>query len=169
MLCLQMAYTQVNDPQQAHYADADNPASVAAGQGVYRSQCARCHGRNLQGQALWQLDDAHRHQRAPAHDASGHTWQHSDEDLYAMVRDGHFPGVARDPTSTMPAYAHVLSDEAMRDVLAFIKSRWGIGLRATQSTLNPAGRGMPAGAELTDWTLPPTCSSTQQTWRMQPR
>jgi len=59
----------------------------------------------------------------------------------------------------------VLTESDTEAVIAFMKSRWGVGLRAAQSTLNPELRGMPAQAADTDWTLPPTCSSTQQRWR----
>jgi mono/diheme cytochrome c family protein len=59
-----------------HFADADNAALVAHGKSVYMGRCASCHGRNLQGQPLWQLKDEFAGRRAPAHDETGHTWQH---------------------------------------------------------------------------------------------
>lgn len=155
--------------QEAHFADADNHTLVLEGQRIYRENCAQCHGRNLQGQALWRLQDEYFGRRAPAHDGTGHSWQHSDEALFVMVRDGRFLAAPLAGVSSMPAFRERLDSDQILAVLAFIKSRWGTGLRIAQSSLNPGFRGMPEGGEALDWTLPPTCSSTQQRWRVQSR
>ena len=76
-----------------HFANADDNTAVLQGKGLYARQCAACHGRSLEGQPLWQVQDQYAHRRAPAHNASGHTWQHSDEDLFYMTKYGRFPGV----------------------------------------------------------------------------
>ncbi len=62
----------------------------------------------------------------------------------------------------MPAFHSALSDRDIVAVLAFIKSRWPVDLRAAQATLNPGFQGMPADAKNADWTLPPNCSATFQ-------
>src|ERR1700736_3736155 len=59
-----------------HFANADDPSTVATGKLLYMRLCASCHGKRLQGQPLWQLEDRYRGQRAPAHDQTGHTWAH---------------------------------------------------------------------------------------------
>jgi mono/diheme cytochrome c family protein len=145
-----------------HFANADDAALVAKGRIVYTGYCASCHGRNLQGQALWQLQDQFVGRRAPAHDATGHTWQHSDENLFAMVKLGRFPDAPKGAVSYMPAFAANLSDGEILAVLAFIKSRWPIGLRASQASLNPGFAGMPADIGTTPWTLPPNCTASFQ-------
>jgi mono/diheme cytochrome c family protein len=147
-----------------HFADADDAVLVAKGHRVYAESCAGCHGRNLQGQALWQLHDRYAARRAPAHDATGHTWQHSDDDLFHMTKFGRFPGTPASTVSYMPAFAAGLSDGDILAVLAFIKSRWPIGLRAAQATLNPGFAGMPANLGSTKWSLPPNCSASFQNW-----
>lgn len=144
------------DAAPAHFANADDAALVARGRLVYMQTCASCHGRNLQGQPLWQLLDGVA--RAPAHDASGHTWQHSDEDLFHITATGRF--MSSQGASHMPAFAAQLSPRDILAALAFIKSRWPIGLRVTQAMLNPNLQGMPAGADKADWTLPPNCKAT---------
>jgi mono/diheme cytochrome c family protein len=146
----------------AHFADAGNSSMVARGKLVYAQTCSSCHGRKLQGQPLWQLIDRYAGQRAPAHDATGHTWQHSDENLFAMTAYGHFPSTPATARSYMPAFHNRLDDRDILAVLAFIKSRWPLGLRAAQAMLNPGFRGMPVGAQNSDWTLPPNCSATFQ-------
>lgn len=152
-------------PAPMHFADAQDVSEVHAGREVYRTRCARCHGRRLEGQALWQLNDRFAHQRAPAHDDTGHTWQHGDEELFQITRSGRLPGMPDDVKSTMPAFAGVLSDEEIVDVLAYIKSRWSLGIRVSQATLNPAFAGMPEGADRVAWTLPPNCTGSLQAWK----
>src|SRR5258707_1196050 len=72
----------VEAQSSVHFANADDPAKVAAGRLIYARRCSSCHGKRLQGQPLWQLQDRYSGRRAPAHDESGHTWGHSDEDLF---------------------------------------------------------------------------------------
>jgi mono/diheme cytochrome c family protein len=152
-------------PGAAHFANADNAAMAAKGHDLYETVCASCHGRNLEGQPLWQLDDQYAHRRAPAHDATGHTWMHSDEALFQMVKTGRFPDWPKNAKSYMPAYGGPLSDGEILAVLAFIKSRWPLGIRVSQAMLNPRLSGMPKGADKVEWTLPPTCTASYQRWK----
>jgi len=153
----------------SHFADADNTAIVSAGWRIYSENCSSCHGRRLQGQALWQLQDQYAGRRAPAHDASGHTWQHSDEALFQMTKFGRFPGTPLILMSHMPAFEQQLSDGDILAVIAFIKSNWPIGLRASQAMLNPGLKGMPANIGDVPWTLPPNCSASFQNWQQSSR
>ena len=147
-------------------ADPGNPALVRAGMLHYKALCAQCHGRNLQGQPLWQMLDADQHRRAPAQDDTGHTWQHSDADLVQMIQLGRFPETPASVVSTMPGFAAVMQGQQILEVIAFIKSRWAIGLRVSQASLNPGFAGMPEGSQGMSWTLPPNCSSSAlQEWR----
>ncbi len=149
----------------AHFANADDATLVAAGRAIYMPTCSSCHGRRLQGQALWQVMDRYAGRRAPAHDASGHTWQHSDEDLFYMTKFGRFPSAPAHAVSFMPAFAGHLSDREILSVLAFIKSSWPVGIRASQAMLNPGWAGMPKDAGKSSWTLPPNCTgSSFQQW-----
>jgi len=150
----------------SHFADADNTVAVLEGQQVYRGHCASCHGRNLEGTFLWQLQDQYAHRRAPAHDASGHSWMHSDEDLFHITKYGRFPGVPKTVKSYMPAFEHRLSDSQILAVMSFIKARWPLGIRVSQSMLNPHFRGLPKDANKVAWTLPPTCTSSYKRWKV---
>jgi mono/diheme cytochrome c family protein len=143
----------------SHFADADDPGSVTLGKTIYMGHCASCHGRNLQGQPLWQLIDEYAGRRAPAHDETGHTWQHSDEDIFRVIKYGRFPSTPAGVISFMPPAEAVLSDREILDVMAFIKARWPIGLRASQAMLNPGRAGMPRRASSQEWLLPPTCNA----------
>jgi mono/diheme cytochrome c family protein len=151
-------------PAVTHFANADDDNLVDAGGAIYSRTCAACHGRQLQGQPLWQFIDKYAGRRAPAHDATGHTWQHSDEDLFHMTKFGRFPSAPPHSVSYMPAFAGYLSDHEILAVIAYIKADWPLGLRASQAMLNPGMAGMPKGADHTSWTLPPNCTGTFQRW-----
>jgi mono/diheme cytochrome c family protein len=166
--CLALAVTaaavRAGEAAQPHFADADNDALTAHGGEIYGQYCAGCHGRRLQGQALWQLRDQYLGRRAPPHDSTGHTWQHADDDLFLMTKYGRFPQAPKDVVSFMPAFEKSLSDDDIIAVIAFIKSRWPTGIRASQSMLNPGFKGMPKDADKVDWTLPPNCTASFQRW-----
>jgi len=143
-----------------HLADAGDNAEVELGRHSYRLYCASCHGRALQGQALWQLSDKDAHKRAPAHDESGHTWQHSDEALFHITKYGRFDSTPQDRATRMPAFKDRLTDDQILAIIAFIKRSWPIGLRASQAMLNPGYAGMPPEASRVAWKFPPTCRAT---------
>jgi mono/diheme cytochrome c family protein len=60
---------------------------------------------------------------APPHDASGHTWHHSDTKLRLMV-EGGMAALVPGYESDMPAFRDILSPEEIGAVLAYIKSTW---------------------------------------------
>lgn len=148
--------------QAAHFADPENAALVQQGKVLYARSCASCHGRRLQGQLLWQVRDAFAGRRAPAHDQTGHTWQHSDEDLFQMVKQGRFPTTPSSVKSYMPAYAGTLDDTQILATIAYIKATWPLGLRVSQALLNPGYMGLPPDADQVEWRLPPTCQAALQ-------
>lgn len=150
----------------SHFADADDVEKVKAGKVLYARHCASCHGRQRQGQPLWQLQDQFAGRRAPAHDQTGHTWAHSDDDLFWMTRDGRFPATPAGVVSYMPAFHDSLANGQIIAVIAYLKASWPVGLRISQAMLNPGNEGMPAvSAADADWTLPPTCTISAQAWR----
>ncbi len=102
-----------------------DPRSVEQGEAIYAQQCAACHGVSLEGEADWKSQNPDGSFRAPPHDASGHTWHHSDAQLFDAIRLGG----ARLPaevggTSAMPAYGSILGEQEITAVLDFIKSTW---------------------------------------------
>ena len=146
-----------------HFADADEAAAVKHGKSVYMGHCASCHGRNLQGQPLWQLKDAFAGRRAPALDDTGLTWQRSDENIFHMIKFGRFPSASVGGASFMPAFRDVLDDREIIAATAFIKARWPTALRVSQAMLNPGGAGMPQRADQTEWRFPrATCNAARR-------
>ena len=116
-------------------SDPNDPALIARGKVVYAEHCASCHGANLEGQPNWRKRLPNRRLPAPPHDATGHTWHHSDKQLFDMVKNGTaamLPGYETD----MPAYKDALSDSDIWAVLSFIESTWPTDIRQRQQRMN---------------------------------
>jgi mono/diheme cytochrome c family protein len=109
------------------------------GRAVYVEHCAACQGARLEGQPDWQVRGPDGLLPAPPHDASGHTWHHGDDTLFRIVRDG-MAALVPGYRTTMPAYAGVLSDAEIRDVLAWIRSTWPPRLQAIQAEITARER-----------------------------
>ena len=57
----------------------DDPNIVALGKQVYATNCASCHGTNLEGAPNWKLPDKDGLFPAPPHDETGHTWHYTEK------------------------------------------------------------------------------------------
>lgn len=100
-------------------------AALAAGEAIYRAECAGCHGARLEGQPNWRIRRPDGKLPAPPHDASGHTWHHPTDQLFAITKFGLVPPNAPSGyLSDMPAFSGKLSDAQIANVLAYIESRW---------------------------------------------
>lgn len=71
---------------------------------------------------------------APPHDASGHTWHHSDEILFNLTKFGFQNYVSNDYRSDMPAFDGTLSDDEIVAVIEYIKSIWSEEIRRRQAS-----------------------------------
>jgi mono/diheme cytochrome c family protein len=101
-----------------------DPAVVGSGHVIYEQHCATCHGADAQGAPNWQQRDAQGELPAPPHNAEGHTWRHSDAELFAMVSNGWRDPFNKTKRLTMPAFEGVLSPEQIRAVLTYLKTLW---------------------------------------------
>lgn len=114
---------------------------LVAGKAVYAAHCADCHGAALEGQPNWQSPGESGVLPAPPHDASGHTWHHSNQQLFDYTKLGG-QGVAtqlglRNFTSGMPGFDGVLSDAEIWQVLAYIASTWPAREAEVEASRNP--------------------------------
>lgn len=111
-----------------HPDDAD---IVALGSEVYASNCASCHGADLEGQPDWRRPGPDGRLPAPPHDETGHTWHHDGDTLFRLTKHG-VGALIGDPdyATDMPIYDGVLSDEQIIAVLSYIKSTWPDEVRA---------------------------------------
>lgn len=113
---------------------------ITFGRQVYAQNCASCHGANLEGQRRWKRRLENGRMPAPPHDESGHTWHHSDQDLFDITKLG-VGGVVAGYESDMPAFVDILNDEEIAAVLAFIKSTWPERQRGSQARVTAKDSG----------------------------
>lgn len=105
-------------------ASAQQAEQLALGRTLYADTCASCHGVNLEGQPNWQTPNAEGKLPAPPHDATGHTWHHGDEQLFAITKFGTAALVGNGYESDMIGFGDTLGDDGIRAVLDYIKSTW---------------------------------------------
>ena len=111
----------------------DAARDLTRGEALYAQHCASCHGADLAGQPNWRERKPDGRLPAPPHDASGHTWHHPMELLFEMTKHGLVPPVAPEGDKIdMPGFGQVLSDDEIRDVLAYIESTWPEQVRAAR-------------------------------------
>lgn len=114
--------------------------TIVLGRTLYADHCASCHGANLEGQPNWRQRLPNGRMPAPPHDASGHTWHHSNEALFRVTKEGSAAVAGGGYESDMPGFATVLSDAEIKAVLAFIKSTWPERLRTAQAKMGAPDR-----------------------------
>ena len=134
---LLLAIVWPRSPSFSMMLDYKNVQLIETGAQLYKSNCASCHGANLEGQPNWRSPGADMKMPAPPHDASGHTWHHTDQMLFRLTKYGlgHVIG-DDDYKSNMPAYENVLTDQEIIAVLTFIKSRWPENIQRRHDQLN---------------------------------
>ncbi|HYU10929.1 MAG TPA: cytochrome c [Stellaceae bacterium] len=116
-------------------AEPDDPAVVARGKSVYDRHCASCHGAKFEGQPDWRHRLPNGRMPAPPHDPTGHTWHHSDKQLFDMTKIGP-AGLVPGYQSDMPGFKDILSDADIWAVLSYIESAWPPEIRARQQRMS---------------------------------
>jgi mono/diheme cytochrome c family protein len=72
---------------------------------------------------------------APPHDATGHTWHHSDKQLFDMTKTGP-AGLVPGYESDMPGFKDTVSDADIWAVLSYIEGTWPAEIRERQQRIN---------------------------------
>lgn len=108
----------------------------AEGRQLYLDNCAACHGETLEGQPQWRQRLPNGRMPAPPHDETGHTWHHSDEQLFRITHDGVAAIVGGNYESDMPAFGDMLTDDEIEAILDYIKSTWPERARAYQEQMS---------------------------------
>ena len=124
------------EPPGIDRADASNVELVALGEGLYRSECAACHGARLDGQANWRSRLPDGSLPAPPHDETGHTWHHPDALLFDVTKFGGAKNAPPGFVSRMPAFGEKLKDREIWAVLSYIKSAWPDHVRQRQAMID---------------------------------
>lgn len=115
-------------------------ADIAAGETLYAENCASCHGAELEGQPDWRRRLDNGRMPAPPHDETGHTWHHSDRNLFIVTKGG-VGAVVPGYESDMPAFEGILTDDEIADVLSYIKSTWPDRQREFQAEVSANDKG----------------------------
>ena len=109
-------------------------AQLELGKALYYTYCASCHGNNLQGQPKWKTSlDEDGHNYAPPLNGTGHTWHHSEEQLYNITRYGlkfyneNYKGKMQGNDK--------LSDGDVWSILEYIKSVWPESIQKKYKTM----------------------------------
>ena len=117
-------------------------ADLETGATLYAQNCASCHGADLEGEPDWQSAGPDGVFPAPPHDETGHTWHHGDGLLFEITKLGGAGALeARGITGTpsgMPAFEGILTDDEIRDVLAYIRSTWPERIQEMQAARTQA-------------------------------
>ncbi len=94
-----------------------NPQVAQRGAGLYKHQCAQCHGE--QGQGAPGVYPALAANRAV-------TMGHATNLIQVLVRGGFAPATAGNPRPYgMPPFGHTLNNRELADVLSYIRQAWG--------------------------------------------
>lgn len=109
-------------------------SDLRMGERLYQENCASCHGANLEGQPDWRSRLPNGRLPAPPHDASGHTWHHTDRVLFDIVKRGTAAIVGNGYESDMSGFGEVLTDEEITAIIDYIKSTWPDRIRASQES-----------------------------------
>ena len=108
--------------------------ALARGQENYNHFCAHCHGYAGEGHNpnSRQQTIENGYSPIPAHDGSGHTWQHTDRLLFDAIKHG-----IDNPLNLfiMAEYGSRLSDDEIYEVIEYIKTFWTEEQRAYQAEL----------------------------------
>jgi mono/diheme cytochrome c family protein len=110
-------------------------ALLAAGEDLYKKNCADCHGDQGEG----------REPAAPPLAGNRAVTMSSAVNPIRMVLfGGYSPGTAGNPRPFgMPPYSLVLSDEEIAEVLLYVRSSWGNAARPARGEEVSANRGTP--------------------------
>jgi len=100
-----------------------DPIRIAEGKTIYAEHCASCHGVNLEGEPNWEEKRADGTYPAPPQNENGHTWQHSDRQIYNYIEDGGAKFYPPPFKTNMPGYKDALTSKQIWSLISYIKSR----------------------------------------------
>lgn len=108
---------------------------------MYATSCSQCHGDRAEGDPNWKEVQPDGTYLPPPHDSSGHTWHHSDQLLFRIIKEGGQVAYGSEGfESRMPAFGERLTDEEIEAILAYFKTLWGPKEREFQASVTEQER-----------------------------
>lgn len=95
---------------------AERSARLSVGKEIYQERCILCHGARGEG---WDWEKKVVRPPVAVPDLAGAVAKRSDEFLLAVIRDG---GEAVGLTRFMPAFGFNMSEQELKDVVAYLRS-----------------------------------------------
>lgn len=135
-----LGWQQVALSTRENWIDTNDAVVLAQGRETYGQYCASCHGANLEGQRDWMKRLPSGRMPAPPHDETGHTWHHPPAVLFGIVKEGVEKYAPAGYESDMPAFGGTLADDAIRAVLAYIRSTWPEDVKRRYAELQARNR-----------------------------
>lgn len=89
------------------------------GGALFRQHCAACHGNNAEGAPNWQQRDAAGKFPPPPLNGTAHTWHHPARVLMDVIKNG-----TQRIGGNMPPWKDKLTDEQIRDIIAWFQAKW---------------------------------------------
>lgn len=121
------------DPSDLPRSTLTDPFLIE-GERNYNLMCAHCHGYDGEGQLPQTIQQTHDlgMNTVPPHNATGHTWQHPDQLLIRVIKEG-----VQNPLNQYPmaAYGGLIPDDTINAILAYIKLWWTDEQREHQRAL----------------------------------
>jgi len=126
LLILAMALAGCNQHPEGSTGDTagippkeTNAATLASGEKIYQEDCAKCHGKNAEGDPQWRKVGPDGLYPPPPLNGTGHSWHHSRAVLHDTIKNGSPQG-----QGNMPAWGGKLTDAQIEAVISYIQSLW---------------------------------------------
>tara|TARA_B100000214_G_scaffold333390_1_gene275415 strand:+ start:1427 stop:1831 length:405 start_codon:yes stop_codon:yes gene_type:complete len=103
---------------------------------LYENNCSSCHGAYLQGAKNWMSEkDEDGANLPPPLNGTGHTWHHSEDLLFNIIKYGGFY-FDDNYTGKMIGFEKKLNDNEIYSILSYITNFWPKEIKSEWSKLN---------------------------------
>lgn len=115
----QAEHTQQAQVKQIQAIRNQDFAQIEHGRQLFVANCSECHGNSAEGAPNWKQPDANGQYPAPPLNGSGHAWHHPMRALANTIKYG-----TESMGGHMPAWKNKLSEQEIKDVIAWFQSKW---------------------------------------------
>lgn len=121
---------------QSCSSNEENNINLSEAKLLYEKNCSSCHGTYLQGAKNWMSEkDEDGANLPPPLNGTGHTWHHSEDLLFNIIKYGGFY-FDDNYTGKMIGFENRLNDDEIYSILSYITSFWTTEIKYEWSKLN---------------------------------